>query len=221
MTFRRALLCACFTAPFLSARQFDGTLAMTGGNEQTLVVLEVVPGLGGVDMLRLDARRRLAPRMLPSTPDGQLAPRPINGNSARPIVFIHIPKSGGASVRDAVKANCQSKGWSCCLSVGQSLREPSNGQCRLLTGHIRYGVSPSIATRSPRYATVLRDPLERTRSLFDYIWLCGSRHPEWECNNFNRFASMHEAIVYAAALPPLEREWRRESAVKNTAAFFL
>ena len=138
--------------------------------------------------------------------------------AAGPAVFLHIPKTAGASVRSALREYCDGHRPGrpaprrCCLGQTTAAAADAAAKCDLFAAHVRFGVSAPVARLDPwcaararargrgarsspppsplrparaslsrnararRYATLLRDPVARTVSLFDYLWLCGRNH---------------------------------------------
>ncbi len=96
-------------------------------------------------------------------------------------VFLHIPKASGTTVRTIISRE---------YGVGSTFYyEPestlfpdrktpeaylrsrvSQGDVRLITGHMRYGVHRALH-KPARYFTVLRDPVERTLSDYFYAYV--------------------------------------------------
>src|SRR5262245_44849010 len=98
----------------------------------------------------------------------------------RCIVLLHIPKTGGVTLRRTLKAK-----YSRIVSVYQpaelgfdvpeSLREAltrvplsERGAAQVVAGHVQYGVHEYIP-RECDYITVLREPVARVVSSHNYI----------------------------------------------------
>ena len=95
------------------------------------------------------------------------------------LVFMHLPKTGGTSVRNAVRGlyareetaliygNRELLG---AMTRGQfdALSVDATRQLRLVMGHFAYGIHRQI-DRPCRYATVVRDPVERVISLYSHF----------------------------------------------------
>ena len=93
-----------------------------------------------------------------------------------PLVFLHLPKVGGTSVRDALSASAQTQNLTMCADLklphlimdGESYQPVRS--CDILFGHLFFGIFGSYnAEKHPIYSVVLRDPIERTLSLYHYV----------------------------------------------------
>ncbi len=88
--------------------------------------------------------------------------------SEGPIVYIHIPKTGGSSV-DAFLAQHLSDLKFCPAKFYPDLRKYSQSelsQFDVFSGH--FGVGDSDNIKNPRFITVIRHPVERVVSLYTY-----------------------------------------------------
>ena len=88
-------------------------------------------------------------------------------------IFLHIPKTGGTSLRTATRwvygwrgVYTSSKEEFDPEDVASSIENPSD--IRLVRGHLAYGLHEHIAGKC-RYFTMLRDPVSRVISLYYYI----------------------------------------------------
>ena len=97
------------------------------------------------------------------------------------LCFLHLPRTGGTALNRVLKYACQDRaifhadllaehggeaGLSAALSDGQAIY----GKALIFTGH--YGVAHPLVVKAPHpiaIAAVLRHPLERIASLYDYI----------------------------------------------------
>jgi hypothetical protein len=107
-------------------------------------------------------------------PSCTLLKHPVSTES--PLVFLHLPKVGGTSIRDALWMSAQEKGLNMCadLSLPHKIMDSKSYQpartCDILFGHLFYGVFGSYnAEQNPVYSVVLRDPIERVLSLYYYV----------------------------------------------------
>jgi hypothetical protein len=91
---------------------------------------------------------------------------------ARPVIFLHIPKTAGTSLRQSI-AHVYSEER--CLFVydpafftdpeqAAAMRERA-GRADVVFGHMSYGVHESLGLEA-RYVTVLREPVARVASFF-------------------------------------------------------
>ena len=68
------------------------------------------------------------------------------------FVFLHVPKTAGAAVKDSLKQYCaarKERGVKCCLGQNSAMAPDAGPKCDLLAAHVRYGVSASVAERRP------------------------------------------------------------------------
>ena len=107
-------------------------------------------------------------------------------SASRPLVFIHVPKCGGTSVHTLLwqiaqyhqvdeQLFCDSLDLPRQLYQDKSTVEPVVS-CAIVVGHLAYGLADGYAQMQPaaRYVTLVRDPIERTVSLYNYA----ISHPE-------------------------------------------
>jgi hypothetical protein len=94
----------------------------------------------------------------------------------RTLIFMHVPKTGGTSLRAAL-LEAYRPDESALVYEGSGLRgamsearfaelpEEVRGHVRLIIGHFGYGIHEHVPGES-RYVTVVRDPVERVVSLY-------------------------------------------------------
>jgi hypothetical protein len=92
----------------------------------------------------------------------------------RPI-FIHIPKTGGSTMRQIILNNVDPRRT---LTVGSdhektmrefaALSQHERDHYVAALGHLRYGVHRFFSNGTPRYFTMMRHPVERTLSNYSY-----------------------------------------------------
>ncbi len=97
------------------------------------------------------------------------------------IVFLHIPKTGGKSLREVLLAGIGRHAY---FSVAhpiddarrlEVLHRDDRAALALVEGHLYYGIH-ELLPRLCVYLTVLRDPVERVLSLYSYIRASAGHH---------------------------------------------
>lgn len=91
------------------------------------------------------------------------------------IIYIHIPKTGGSTMRQVMTQNV---GRQHLFAVGKrhakqvpwffNLPQAERDSFQNVLGHIRYGVHRWFSTGTASYFTFLRNPIERTLSAYSY-----------------------------------------------------
>jgi hypothetical protein len=95
----------------------------------------------------------------------------------RPIVFMHVPKAAGATLRRTLVAvygrervlHFQPGKRDRYLALLRTMPVDERVSLRIITGHIPYGLVDLDLPQPPSYITVLRDPVERVRSLYQFV----------------------------------------------------
>lgn len=93
------------------------------------------------------------------------------------IVFVHVPKTAGGTLRKLLTAVYGETAvfW---VLPGQSdtslqalaaMPPDRRRQLKVITGHIPYGLIDHLLPQAVDYITLLRDPVARIRSLYQYI----------------------------------------------------
>jgi hypothetical protein len=92
----------------------------------------------------------------------------------RTLVFLHIPKTAGMSVRAVLSERCDRRRAFRCVHPGVGLeqlrRMPAarRDALELVEGHLPYGVH-RLLRRPATYMTFLRNPVERLLSFYSYV----------------------------------------------------
>ena len=80
--------------------------------------------------------------------------------------FLHIPKTGGTSVRKMMMSNYASI---CQVANIKQLKSQYDPNKRLYIGHFNFGVHEKINVKNFKYLTFLRDPIDRAISHYNYV----------------------------------------------------
>jgi hypothetical protein len=90
------------------------------------------------------------------------------------LIFLHIPKTGGISLRDTLLASCQhDRVFRILHPIDDhfklaALAASDRAALQLVEGHMYYGAHELIP-RPCAYITILRDPIARIRSFYSYV----------------------------------------------------
>ncbi len=86
------------------------------------------------------------------------------------IVFhLHVPRTGGSSLRKALRAGAHADRFIAYESVEQVEQDPKLPQENVIvSGHFRWGLHKRF-NRDHLYLIVLRDPVERVASHYDFV----------------------------------------------------
>ncbi|MFH1845155.1 MAG: sulfotransferase [bacterium] len=101
-------------------------------------------------------------------------PVPANDGDTPGLVFLHIPKTAGSTLRRIVERQYDARqiftleGWRVSERDFMRLSPKLHRQVRLLEGHQFFGLHELLPTES-RYITMLRDPVERIVSQYYHI----------------------------------------------------
>lgn len=106
------------------------------------------------------------------------APMPSPPPSAGTLIFLHMPKAAGATLRKALFELYPGRqhfwiepaGAARLASLERLSAMPFSRkqELKVVTGHVAFGLHRILAPQPSQYLTVLRDPVQRTRSLYQY-----------------------------------------------------
>jgi hypothetical protein len=100
--------------------------------------------------------------------------RRARGAHSCTLVFVHIPKTAGISLREVLLERYDEARRFRILHPADdlaklaALTQEQRGRLDLIEGHMYYGVHQLIG-RECRYMTMLRDPVERVLSCYSYV----------------------------------------------------
>jgi hypothetical protein len=104
----------------------------------------------------------------------------MKNKETKTAFFLHLPKTGGSSIRTLINENyaseellslygAQSDIFNTCMTTTQNQRQ----QLKLVQGHMPYGVHDYLGLEGHRYLFFLREPVARTLSDIEH----SKRHP--------------------------------------------
>jgi len=122
------------------------------------------------------------------------------------IIFSHIPKTAGLTVRKIIESNFDKnarfafrksdsfsaniKDWIANFnSVKRNESSEELKSRRIIEGHIGFGIHKHLVLESCTYMTVMRHPVDRLNSHFYYLTRPGS-----DCKNIKQFNSLNDFI---------------------------
>ncbi len=86
---------------------------------------------------------------------------------AYPLIFMHIPKAGGTSLLQIIRNQYKPNQISAIKAVGERHTIKVGSRIKVITGHEVFGSHERIP--NARYFTVVRNPVDRTVSYYNYI----------------------------------------------------
>lgn len=98
-------------------------------------------------------------------------------STSKRIIFLHLPKNAGTSMYSILKRNYSAKEiyhvrynkngiWN--LDEFKKLPQNKKDKIYLLTGHFDFGLHEYFSHQF-QYVTMMRNPIERTISFYNYI----------------------------------------------------
>ncbi len=110
-----------------------------------------------------------------------LYPPETNRSPEKLIYFLHIPKTGGTTLRDIISRQYKRENIFTVPSLKESnaalndLAFEEKKQLEIVQGHLKFGIHEAT-DRPSQYFTILRDPIKRVISSYNYI-LQVKNHP--------------------------------------------
>ncbi|MGB3544198.1 MAG: hypothetical protein WBA11_14865, partial [Rubrivirga sp.] len=93
------------------------------------------------------------------------------------LIFTHIPKTAGTSLKkSAIFPNVDRSDIYWVLGIRQLIQDRPHGR-KIVLGHFPYGAHRLLGRGPFRYLTVLRDPVDRAVSFYNYVLLCEQGNP--------------------------------------------
>lgn len=141
---------------------------------------------------------------------------------ARPqIVFIHLPKTGGMSLHGAVAGALPEAAT---LRIGDEperlafLATPRDSVAtrQFISGHLSFEDATAQARPDARFVTLLRDPVARLLSAFNYMasWSAHPLHAEMSTRSFSDFILDSGDALHAEACRQLTGTKRARDAIQ-------
>lgn len=128
---------------------------------------------------------------------------PEGVESSRIGIFLHVPRTGGTTVRLVAEANLPEgqilpiygKDIEHPEQVIQRLHEPTRRALKLVRGHISFGIHEHLTWATCFYFTLVRNPVERVWSLWNYAKRHRTHHLYEELNRLGTLGNAVESGV--------------------------
>lgn len=93
------------------------------------------------------------------------------------LIFTHIPKTAGTSLKkSAIFPNVRPRDVYQIFGVRKLIQDRPRG-ASVVFGHFPYGAHVALGPGPFRYLTILRDPVDRAVSFYNYVLLCERGNP--------------------------------------------
>jgi len=113
------------------------------------------------------------------------------------IIHLHIPKTGGTTLRDIVNRQYSNENILTIPTIGESkniveaLSKNKINQLEIIQGHLEYGLHNNFE-RSSKYFAIMREPIDRVLSSYYYV-ISQSGNPQ-NLSNDKKTMSIYEYI---------------------------
>lgn len=113
------------------------------------------------------------------------------------IIFLHIPKTGGTTLRDILIRLYNHKNIVITTRMAssektiKSLSAEQKNNTRIVIGHMKFGLH-HLFNKNCKYFTILRDPIERVIS--SYLYVISSKNNPYNLSSNGRIMSIKEYI---------------------------
>lgn len=119
------------------------------------------------------------------------------------LLFMHMPKAGGATFRDVLKRqypsgttmDIESRAIQPTLNIFKTLPDENKQNIRCIMGHMGFGIHAFLPAGVPyTYLTIIRDPVKRTLSMYNFI-ISRPNHPLYKIIRGMSFAEFVRSDV--------------------------
>ena len=94
-----------------------------------------------------------------------------------PLIFTHVPKTAGTSLKKSAIFPNVRRGEVYDIHGVRKLIEDRPQDMAVVLGHFPYGSHVFMGSGPFRYLTILRDPVDRAVSFYNYVLLCEQGNP--------------------------------------------